>query len=103
MNRVYKLLILATSLFCALAASISAAPGDLKPTKGSATEGLPTRITVFSPLGGVTGGAVNAIAISGSNVYVGGTFDAAGDISANYIAKWDGTTWSTLGSGMNGF
>lgn len=44
-----------------------------------------------------------AIAIWGSNVYAGGSFNTAGDSSANYIAKWDGTTWSTLGSGMNGF
>jgi len=26
----------------------------------------------------------------------------AGDVSANYIAKWDGSSWSALGSGMNG-
>ena len=23
-------------------------------------------------------------------------------MSANYIAKWDGSSWSALGSGMNG-
>jgi len=71
-------------------------------TKGNATEDTHTNYG-FLPMGGVTGGAVTAIAISGSNVYVGGTFNTAGDISASYIAKWDGTTWSTLGSGMNGF
>jgi hypothetical protein len=54
-------------------------------TKNSAIEVTRTNYG-FLPLGGVTGGAVNAIAISGSNVYVGGTFNAAGDISANYIA-----------------
>jgi len=74
---------------------------------GSSTKGSATEITRanygFVPMGGVTGGAVFAIAISGSNVYVGGSFNTAGDSSANYIAKWDGTTWSTLGLGMNGF
>jgi hypothetical protein len=71
-------------------------------TKGSATEATHTSYSSL-PMAGVTDGAVYAIAISGSNVYVGGSFNNAGDISANYIAKWDGTTWSTLGSGMNGF
>ena len=35
------------------------------------------------------------------NLYAGGVFDTAGGSSANYIAKWDGGSWSALGSGMN--
>ncbi|MBI5865254.1 MAG: hypothetical protein HZB38_12235 [Planctomycetes bacterium] len=35
-------------------------------------------------------------------LYAGGTFRTAGGVSANYIAKWNGSTWSALGSGMNG-
>lgn len=31
-----------------------------------------------------------------------GRFTAAGGISANRIARWDGATWQALGSGMNG-
>ncbi|WP_448540453.1 beta strand repeat-containing protein [Roseiflexus sp.] len=47
--------------------------------------------------------AVYAIAISGTNVYVGGFFTTAGGVSdANYIARWDGTTWSGLLSGTFG-
>ncbi|HEX6279123.1 MAG TPA: right-handed parallel beta-helix repeat-containing protein, partial [Pyrinomonadaceae bacterium] len=46
---------------------------------------------------------MSAVATSGSDVYVGGTFATAGGIPASYIAKWDGTSWSPLGSGMNGF
>jgi hypothetical protein len=48
--------------------------------------------------------SVNAIAIDSAtnNVYVGGDFTAAGGISAIYIAKWDGTIWSPLGSGILG-
>jgi hypothetical protein len=47
--------------------------------------------------------AVYAIAISGTNVYVGGNFTTAGGVSgANYIARWDGTTWSGLLSGTFG-
>src|SRR5207248_5482736 len=31
----------------------------------------------------------------------GGSFTTAGGVAANYIAKWNGTNWSTFGSGMN--
>jgi len=48
-------------------------------------------------------GTVNAIAVDGSgNLYVGGTFDIVGTVVANSIAKWDGSAWSALGSGMTG-
>jgi len=33
------------------------------------------------------------------NLYAGGSFTTAGGDSANYITKWDGNTWSALGSG----
>jgi hypothetical protein len=45
---------------------------------------------------------VNALAVSGSDVYVGGTFTTAGGVTVNCIAKWDGSAWSALGSGMDG-
>jgi hypothetical protein len=32
---------------------------------------------------------------------VGGDFTVAGDVIANNIAAWDGTTWQPLGSGMD--
>ncbi len=49
------------------------------------------------------GGTVNAAMVDGSgNLYIGGYFTAVGDVVANYIAKWNGTNWSALGSGMNG-
>ena len=36
-------------------------------------------------------------------VDVGGNFTTAGDdTSANDIAQWDGASWMSLGSGMNG-
>jgi hypothetical protein len=38
----------------------------------------------------------------GGDLYAGGDFTTAGDVPANYIAKWDGTQWSALGSGTNG-
>jgi hypothetical protein len=62
--------------------------------------------STWSALGsGVSGGAftrVFSIAISGSDVYVGGAFTTAGGVSASNIAKWDGSNWSALGSGVSG-
>ena len=43
-----------------------------------------------------------ALAASGTDVYAAGDFTTAGGISAKYIAKWDGSSWSALGSGLNG-
>ena len=38
---------------------------------------------------------------TGPALYAGGGFTTAGGVSANYIAKWNGSAWSPLGSGMN--
>lgn len=46
-------------------------------------------------------GNIRTIAVSGSTVYVGGDFTTAGGISAIRIAKWNGTSWSAMGSGLN--
>jgi hypothetical protein len=35
------------------------------------------------------------------NLYAGGTVTTAGGISANRVAKWNGTAWSALGAGFN--
>src|SRR5262249_19672618 len=39
---------------------------------------------------------------SGPALYAGGRFTTAGGVPANFIAKWDGTSWSALGSGIGG-
>jgi hypothetical protein len=44
---------------------------------------------------------VCALMVSGTNLYAGGDFTRAGEVTANCIAKWDGHVWSALGSGMN--
>ena len=57
-------------------------------------------------LGGITGanGQVNAAVIDGSgNLYIGGEFTIVGNAIANGIAQWNGSSWSALGSGMNGY
>jgi hypothetical protein len=56
--------------------------------------------------GGVTGdgfsASINAIATNGSDTYVGGNFTLAGFTGVNHIARWDGSQWSQLGSGIDG-
>jgi len=48
------------------------------------------------------GGAVYSLAEDGSgNLFVGGAFNTAGGVAADNIARWDGNTWSALGSGIN--
>ena len=42
-----------------------------------------------------------AIAANGNDIYAGGDFSRAGTLSASGVAKWDGTTWSALGSGVD--
>jgi hypothetical protein len=63
--------------------------------------------TSWSPLGsGLGGTSVEALAVfddgTGPALYAGGAFATAGGVTANHIARWDGTSWSPLGSGMSG-
>jgi hypothetical protein len=46
--------------------------------------------------------SVYALAVSGTDLYAAGVFESAGGIPANAIAKWNGSTWSALGSGIIG-
>ena len=46
---------------------------------------------------------VYALTVYNGNLIAGGYFTTAGGTSANYIASWDGTAWSPLGSGMNSY
>lgn len=58
-----------------------------------------------TPLGaGLTGGTliVNAVAVMGGDVFIGGTFTAVDGVVASRVAKWNGSTWSALGSGASG-
>jgi hypothetical protein len=45
-------------------------------------------------------GVVNALLLApNGDLYVGGSFGQAGGTTANQVAKWNGTVWSTLGTG----
>jgi len=61
----------------------------------------------WSPLGTGMKDQVTALAVSGTTLYAGGNFTyvtngTATPVSANYIAQWNGTAWSPLGTGMGG-
>lgn len=45
-------------------------------------------------------GSVSAVALSGTDMYIGGSFWVAGNVVASHVAKWNGTAWSPLGSGL---
>ena len=55
--------------------------------------------------GGVTGGAVRALVEfddgGGPALYAGGVFTMAGGQPAAHIARWDGTSWSAVGGGVD--
>jgi Tol biopolymer transport system component len=58
----------------------------------------------WSPLatgvGGVNGPTVvSTITLMGAELYAGGIFDTAGGQPANFVARWNGAAWSSLGTG----
>jgi hypothetical protein len=55
-----------------------------------------------SGVGGIGVTYVDALAVRGSDLYVGGDFQIADDVAAANIARWNGTGWSAVGSGVNG-
>ncbi len=64
--------------------------------------------STWSPLGSGLGAAGYALAVfddgtgGGKQLYVGGGFVTAGGNPANLIARWNGSVWSPLGSGVSG-
>jgi len=56
-------------------------------------------------MGGIPGAnsEVYALVVDGSgNLYASGSFTLIGDVQANRVAKWNGSAWSALGSGISG-
>lgn len=83
------------------------AGGNFTQTSGVAVLGIARWTgTAWAGVGsglGVSGrpASVGSLVVRGSNVYAGGRFRMPGTTAYANIAKWDGSTWSTLGSGLN--
>lgn len=56
----------------------------------------------WQPLGEGTGSIVRAVGVYNSSLIVGGSFTSAGGAPAANIARWTGSTWQPLGSGVSG-
>ena len=56
----------------------------------------------ISPIAAGVDGGVNALTVYNNRLIAGGWFTVAGEVTANQIASWDGSSWSALGSGMSG-
>ena len=54
----------------------------------------------WTPVGSGMNATVLALAVSGNNLYAGGSFTNAS--GSNYVAQWDGNSWTAVGGGMNG-
>ena len=47
------------------------------------------------------GGVIAALAVSGSDLYAGGNVDRIRDVAVGHIARWDGSAWQPLGTGLD--
>ncbi|MFY9344891.1 MAG: hypothetical protein WAT39_20530 [Planctomycetota bacterium] len=58
----------------------------------------------FAPFGpGPYPGGMLLTRASNGDIYVAGNFQSIAGVSASRVARWDGTTWSALGAGVNGY
>jgi len=48
------------------------------------------------------GATINAVVTNGAYIYVGGNFTTIGGVEAKCVARWNGTAWEALGSGLEG-
>lgn len=78
------------------------AAGELSIRERSAASGDERWSDIFSAVSGLDGPVRALVTDSFGTLYVGGSFTSAGRIKANNIARWDGSSWSRLGSGLNG-
>jgi hypothetical protein len=59
----------------------------------------------WSSMGGIPGAdntVYAAVVDDAGNLYIGGEFNVVGEVIASCVAKWDGSSWSALGSGISG-
>ncbi|HEU4419518.1 MAG TPA: hypothetical protein VFT55_11310, partial [Planctomycetota bacterium] len=68
---------------------------------GTSWSALGSGMTVTWPYGGATVDALTTL--PNGDLVAGGCFTTAGGVSADRIARWNGTSWSALSSGMNSY
>lgn len=56
----------------------------------------------FGGIPGANSTVYSAAFDNAGNLYIGGNFTVVAEILANRVAKWDGSKWSALGSGIGG-
>ena len=61
-------------------------------------EWVPLRSLSLQP----EGATINAVVTNGAYIYVGGNFTNIGGVNAQCAARWNGTAWEALGSGLEG-
>ena len=85
------------------------AGGSFTPSPGQPGGGLArwngvSWSAVGGSFGGATSPAVCALAVhddgTGPALFAGGAFTTAGGVAASGVARWDGASWSALGSGV---
>jgi hypothetical protein len=71
--------------------------------KWNGTKWMPVGSGVYTVGGGGLDSWVNALLVYNDELYVGGRFTDAGSVEANNIAKWNGTEWSAVGTGLGSY
>jgi hypothetical protein len=66
------------------------------------TRFIPLIPSGFDPANNFTGGVNAILTLPNGDLIVGGTVTNAGGVAVTNIARWNGTTWFPLGSGLNG-
>lgn len=56
----------------------------------------------WTALGTGTDGYVTSLVVRGNDLYAGGLFSRMDGLTVNHVARWNGTTWNALGSGVAG-
>ncbi|MFH2095616.1 MAG: immunoglobulin domain-containing protein [Bacteroidota bacterium] len=81
-----KFILLLTAIMCiSLLSTAQNQQWDTQFTSGNAPDGI-----------------INCMERIGNNIYVAGSFTTAGGVTVNNIAVWDGSSWDSLASGING-
>lgn len=60
---------------------------------------IPVKVSaqIWEPVGGGCNSGVYALEVFDEQLYAQGTFTQAGTVNTNYIARWNGSAWSSIG------